>query len=255
VRLHNKTALITGASRNIGKQIALTFAREGADLILNTRKSRNLVESLATTCKELGVRVVPVIGDVSNPQEVEAIVRQGIEALGRIDILVSNVAIRPHKSFLEVTDEEWHRILNVNLNSAFYLLKAVLPGMIERRCGSIVIMGGQVAISGKPNTAAVAASKTGLIGLTRAIAAEMAPHGIRANIINPGATDTERHHPEWYKERAGGQQGNKDEVQDIPLQRLATTTDVANACLFLASDEAAYITGEQLNVVGGNYMI
>ena len=255
MRLSNKTALITGASRNIGKQIALIFAREGADLILNTRKSRDLVETVAEACREHGRRAIPAIGDVSDPQEVAAIVHRGVEELGRIDILVSNVAIRPHKPFLEISDEEWLHILNVNLNATFYLLKAVLPGMIKRKSGSIVVLGGQVAISGNPNTAAVAASKTGVLGLVRAIAAEMAPHGIRANLINPGTTDTERHHPEWYPERDYVHRGSGGKTRGIPLQRLATTADIANACLFLASDEAAYITGEQLNVVGGKYMI
>lgn len=255
MRLSNKTALITGASRNIGKHIALSFAREGADLILNTSKSRHLLDSVAAACQEHGVRVSTVIGDVSVAREVKAIVHQGLEELGRIDILVSNAAIRPHKPILDITDEEWLQIMNVNLNASFYLFKAVLPDMISRRSGSIIAMGGQVAITGKPYTAAVAASKTGLLGLTRATAAEMAPHGIRVNIINPGRTDTERHHPEWYPERAESQQDNADKLREIPLRRLATTADIANACLFLASDEAAYITGEQFNVVGGRYMI
>lgn len=255
MRLSNKTALITGASRNIGKQIALTFAREGSDLIINTKNNQKLLESVAEECREQGVRVVPVMGDVSDPQDVAAITQKGLQELGRIDILVSNVAIRPHKPILAITDEEWNNILNVNLNATFYLLKAVLPGMIERQAGSIVAMGGQVAISGRPNTAAVAASKTGLLGLVRAVAAEMASHGIRANMVNPGFTDTERRHPEWYPERSGGNQDKMDRIRKIPLQRQGTTADIANACLFLSSDEAAYITGEQLNVVGGKFMI
>lgn len=255
MRLANKTVLITGASRNIGRQIALLFAREGADLVLNTRKSRHLVEEVAKACRENGVRAFPAIGDVSDPLQVQEIVNQGVEALGRIDILVSNVAIRPHKPLLETSNEEWLHILNVNLNATFYLLKALLPGMIAQRNGSIVVMGGQVAISGRPKTAAVAASKTGLVGLVRAVAAEMAPHGIRANLINPGTTDSDRLHPEWYPERSDLNLGSGSDVLGVPLQRLATTTDLANACLFLASDEAAYITGEQLNVVGGKYMI
>lgn len=255
MRLNNKTALITGASRNIGKEIALTFAKEGADLVLNTRESGDLLESVASRCREYGVQAATVIGDVSDPQGAASIVQQGLVELGKIDILISNVAIRPHKPILEITNEEWQGILNINLNATFYLLKALLPSMIERGSGSIVAMGGQVAISGKPGTAAVAASKTGLLGLIRAVAAEMAPHGIRANMVNPGSTDTERHHPEWYPERGNSQQGGKGEVGGIPLQRQATTQDIANACLFLASDEAGYITGEQLNVVGGNHMI
>ncbi|NNK96285.1 MAG: SDR family oxidoreductase [Desulfobacterales bacterium] len=255
MRLSNKTALITGASRNIGKHIALSFAREGADLILNTSKSRDLLDAAAAECQENGVRVITVMGDVSVSREAKAIVHQGLEELGKIDILVSNAAIRPHKPIIDLTDEEWLHVLNVNLTASFYLFKAVLPHMMSRGSGSMIAMGGQVAITGKPYTAAVAASKTGLLGLVRATAAEMAPHGIRVNSINPGRTDTERHHPEWYPERVGSKQDKAVKLHEIPLRRLATKADIANACLFLASDEAAYITGEQLNVVGGRYMV
>ena len=111
MRLENKTALITGASRNIGKEIALTFAREGADVILNTRSSEQELEAVAAQCRELGVKAHTVLGDVSDSARVSAMVNEGIEALGKIDILVSNVAIRPHRPILEVTDEEWHQVL------------------------------------------------------------------------------------------------------------------------------------------------
>ena len=174
MRLENKTALITGASRNIGKEIALTFAREGADVILNTRTNGQELEAVAAQCREFGVKTHTVLGDVSDSPRVSAMVNEGIEALGKIDILVSNVAIRPHRPILEVTDDEWHQVLGVNLDSAFYLCKAVLPGMMERRSGSIVALGGQAAITGRPGTATVTTAKTGLLGLIRAIAAEMA---------------------------------------------------------------------------------
>lgn len=136
MRLENKTALITGASRNIGKEIALTFAREGADLILNTRSSEEELEDVAAQCRELGVKTHTVLGDVSDSARVSSMVEEGIEALGKVDVLVSNVAIRPHRPILEVTNEEWHQVLGVNLDSAFYLCRAVLPGMIERRNGT-----------------------------------------------------------------------------------------------------------------------
>ena len=203
MRLESKTALITGASRNIGKEIALTFAREGADVILNTRTNEQELEAVAAQCRELGVKTHTVLGDVSDSPRVSAMVNEGIEALGKIDILVSNVAIRPHRPILEVTDDEWHQVLGVNLDSAFYLCKAVLPGMMERRAGSIVALGGQAAITGRPGTATVTTAKTGLLGLIRAIAAEMAEYNVRANMVNPGSTDTERRSPEWYPEHPG----------------------------------------------------
>ena len=255
MRLENKTALITGASRNIGKEIALTFAREGADLILNTLTNNHELEAVAAQCRELGVKTHTVLGDVSDSPRVSAMVSEGIEALGKIDILVSNVAIRPHRPILEVTDDEWHQVLGVNLDSAFYLCKAVLPGMIERRSGSIVALGGQAAITGRPGTATVTTAKTGLLGLIRAIAAEMAEYNVRANMVNPGSTDTERRSPEWYPEHPGESRGADDHLKEIPMRRQGTVEDIANAVLFFASDESAYITGDRLNVVGGKYIV
>ena len=152
-------------------------------------------------------------------------------------------------------------VMNTNLNSAFYLCKAVLgseagPGMLERRSGSIIALGGQSSITGRPNTTAVTAAKTGLLGLIRAIAAEAAPHGVRANMVNPGSTDTSREHPEWYPEfQSGMGRGSGQHLQDLPMGRQATVQDVANACLFFASDESAYITGDSVNVMGGRYIV
>ena len=255
MRLSGKTALITGASRNIGREVALTFAREGADLVLNTRVSREELDEVAGLCRELGVSTHTVIADVSDPDQVARMVDQGIETLGKIDVLVSNVAIRPHKPVLEVSNEEWHQVMGVNLHSAFYLCKAVLPGMMERRSGSIIVMGGQSAITGRPDTISVTTAKTGLLGMVRAIAAEMAPYNVRANMVNPGSTDTERRSPEWYPELPEMVRGSSEHLNSMPMGRQATVQDIANACLFFASDESAYITGDRLNVVGGRYIV
>jgi NAD(P)-dependent dehydrogenase (short-subunit alcohol dehydrogenase family) len=141
------------------------------------------------------------------------------------------------------------------LHAAFYLCKGVLPGMMERRSGSIIALGGQSSITGRPNTAAVTTAKTGLLGLIRAIAAEMAPYNIRANMVNPGSTDTERRHPEWYPDFREVSRDSEQHLSTIPLGRQATVQDIANACLFFASDESAYITGDRLNVVGGRYIV
>ena len=256
MRLEGKTALITGASRNIGKEVALTFAREGADLVLNTRSSQAELEDVAAQCRELGVRTHTAICAVSDAPSVYQMVSAGTEALGKIDVLVSNVAIRPHKPVLEVSDDEWHNVMGVNLHSAFYLCKAVLPGMMERRNGSIIALGGQSSVTGRPDTSSVTAAKTGLLGLIRAIAAEMAPYNVRANMVNPGSTDTSREHPEWYPEFQGtGGRGSAGHLSDLPMGRQATVSDIANACLFFASEESAYITGDRLNVMGGRYIV
>ena len=256
MRLEGKAALITGASRNIGREVALTFAREGADLVLNTRQSARELDEVAAHCRELGARTVTAVCDVGDAASVRGMVADGIDRLGKIDVLVSNVAIRPHKPITEVSDEEWQQVMNTNLNSAFYLCKAVLPGMLERRSGSIIALGGQSSITGRPNTTAVTAAKTGLLGLIRAIAAEAAPHSVRANMVNPGSTDTSREHPEWYPEFQGGMtRGSAQHLIDLPMGRQATVQDVANACLFFASDESAYITGDSVNVMGGRYIV
>lgn len=256
MRLSGKTALITGASRNIGEEVALTFAREGADLVLNTRTSQEELESVAAKCRELGAKTLTVMADVSDSQQVTSMVAEGIEAFGKIDVLVSNVAIRPHKPITEVSDDEWLNVMGVNLNSAFYLCKAVVPGMMERRSGSIIAMGGQSAITGRPETVSVTAAKTGLLGLIRALAAEMAPYNVRANMVNPGSTDTERRSPEWYPEfQQQVARGSNEHLNSLPMGRQATVQDIANACLFFASDESAYITGDRLNVMGGRYIV
>ena len=255
MRLEGKTALITGASRNIGREIALTFAREGADLVLNTRNSLVELKDVSSICREMGVNTHIAMGDVSDPERVDQMVGEGVAALGKIDILVNNVAIRPHRPILDVSNEEWHQVFGTNLYSAFYLIKAVLPGMIERKIGSIVALGGQAAITGRPETATVTSAKSGLLGLIRAVAAEMAPFNIRANMVNPGSTDTERMNPTWYPEFQSVERGSSDHLKSIPMNRQATVEDIANACLFYASDESAYITGDRMNVVGGRDIV
>lgn len=255
MRLKGMTTLITGASRNIGRQIALTFAKEGSDLILSTLNNEKELEEVAAQCREAGVKTHTALGDISAPDTVAALVKDGIDALGKIDVLVNNAAVRPHKPILEVSNDEWHQTLGVNLNSAFYLIKAVLPGMMERRMGSIIALGGKASITGRPKTSVVTTAKSGLLGLIRAVAAEMAPYNIRANMVNPSSINTERRHPEWYPERKDEPRGSKEHLKKIPLGRQGTVDDIANACLFFASKESAYITGEKLNVMGGEYII
>ena len=262
MRLSGKAVLITGASRNIGREVALTFAREGARLLLNTRSSQAELEAVAAECRALGADTLTAVADVSDAAAVRRMVGNGLADLGQLDVLVSNVAIRPHRPITEVSDAEWEQVIGVNLSAAFYLCRAVLPGMLERRSGSIIALGGQSSITGRPDTAAVTAAKTGLAGLIRAIAAECAPHNVRANLVNPGSTDTSREHPEWYPEfqgdqgQAGGMtRGSAAHLQGLPMGRQATVQDVANACLFFASDESAYITGDRLNVMGGRYIV
>ncbi|RPH75628.1 MAG: glucose 1-dehydrogenase [Candidatus Rokuibacteriota bacterium] len=254
MRLSGRTALITGASRNIGRAIALAFAAEGADLVLNTRVNREELEAVAAECRKAGVRVVTALADVADAAAVQAMVTRGLGELGAIDVLVSNAAIRPHKSLTDTTLEEWHHVLGVNLHSTFYLARAVVPAMKERRRGSIIALGGLSSVTGRPNTAAVTTAKTGLLGLVRALAAELGPFGIRANMVMPGYIDTERRYAEWYPEFKQTPPGSPEQLKQIPLGRLGRPEDIADACVFLASDASAYVTGDTMRVMGGRFI-
>jgi len=251
MRLAGKKAFITGASRNIGRAIALAFAAEGADLVLNTRANREELEGVAAECRKAGVRAVSVLGDIADAGAVDAMVKEGLAELGAIDVLVCNAAIRPHTSVTETSIEDWHRVMGVNLHSAFYLARAVVPGMKERRQGSIIALGGQSSLTGRANTASVTAAKTGLLGLVRALAAELGPFGIRANMVIPGSMDTERRYAEWYPEFRQAPPGAPEQLKQIPLGRLGRPEEIADACVFLASDASSYITGDEIRVMGG----
>jgi len=249
--LRGKTALVTGASRNIGRAIALAFAAEGADLVLNTRANREELDAVGEECRKAGVRVLPLLADIGDAAAVEAMVQEGLAELGAIDILVCNAAIRPHTAITETSLEDWHRVIAVDLHSAFYLARAVVPGMKDRKRGSIIALGGQSAITGRPNTAAVTAAKSGLLGLIRALAAELGPFGIRANMVMPGFIDTERRYAEWYPEFKERPPGAPEQVKEIPLRRLGRSEDIADACVYLASDSSSYVTGDTIRVMGG----
>jgi 3-oxoacyl-[acyl-carrier protein] reductase len=251
MRLAGKKAFITGASRNIGRAIALAFAAEGADLVLNTRANREELDGVAAECRKAGVRAVSVLGDIADAGAVDAMVKQGLGELGAIDVLVCNAAIRPHTSVTETSIADWHRVMGVNLHSAFYLARAVVPGMKERRQGSIIALGGQSSLTGRANTASVTAAKTGLLGLVRALAAELGPFGIRANMVIPGTMDTERRYAEWYPEFRQAPPGAPEQLKQIPLGRLGRPEEIADACVFLASDASSYITGDEIRVMGG----
>jgi 3-oxoacyl-[acyl-carrier protein] reductase len=254
MRLQGKTALITGASRNIGKAIALAFARQGAELILNTKSNRAELDAVAAACDSLGVRALPVLADVADAAQVTRMVEYGQQQLGKIDVLVSNAAIRPHKPLTEVSIQEWHQVMAVNLHAPFYLCRAVVPLMMQQGGGSIITLDGLSSLSGRPNTAAVTAAKTGLLGFTRALAAELGPYGIRVNMVVPGSMATERRYPEWYPEYQQTPAHAPERLRRIPLQRQGKPEEVAATCVFLASDEASYITGDHIRCMGGSFI-
>jgi NAD(P)-dependent dehydrogenase (short-subunit alcohol dehydrogenase family) len=253
MQLRGKTALISGAGRNSGKAIALTFAREGADVILLARKRVEQLNEVARECESFGVRVLPVVADATNAEEVNAIVQRGLELFGKIDVLVNVVGYRSHKPFLEYSFEEWSLFFNVNCNSLFHLAKAVLPGMVERKTGSIIALGGQASMRGVGTAAPNASSKHAVYGLIKSLALEFGPYGIRANLLNPGNITNVRLNPEWYS-MFNGEPGDEAELAQTPLGRLGTNQEVANVALFLASDQSSYITGDRILCMGGRLM-
>jgi 3-oxoacyl-[acyl-carrier protein] reductase len=249
MRFQGTTALISGAGRNMGKAIALAFAREGAELILVARTGDE-VRQVARECEGLGVQALPIPADVSNPEDVDQVVRLGSKRFGKVDVLVSVVGMRPHKPFWDFSNDEWLQVFSVNCHSTFYLGKALAPGMIERKKGSIIALGGKSSLTGvRPGIGAVAASKHGLYGLIKAMAIDLGPYGIRANLIAVGAIDTERRNPEWY---LPGEDPSAEHAQTA-LRRGGTTQEIANVTMFLASDESSFITGDRIVCTGGRY--
>ena len=263
MRLKGKTAIIAGASRNIGREIAMTFAREGADVVLVARSVNDELNSAAKLCEGMGVRSLPLAADIGDHAQVNRVVQASLDQFGKVDALVSVAAIRPHKPFWEIGYDEWNQVLAVNLNATFYFAKALAPHWISRRSpASIVALGGIASMTAQPNRAHVIASKTGLYGLIKALALELGPYNVRANLIAVGRIDTERRNPEWYPE-GGGQPADISKKNDgsptgredgSPLGRSGEPREVANTALFLSSDEASYITGDRIVCAGGRYM-
>ena len=255
MRLEGKTALISGAGRNLGKAIALAFAREGADVILIARERGDSLNQVAKECEGLGVKALPLLADVGKHEEVNRAAQRGLETFGKVDVLMCVAGIRPHKLPWEYSYEEWLQVYAVNVHSTFYLVKALVPGMIERgKGGSIIALGGMAAMTAMHGkSAAHTSAKHGLYGLIKSLAKALGPHGIRANLLNPGTIESERLNPEWYA-ATGGTPQTSAVLAGTPLGRYGKSQEVADAALFLASDESSYITGDRILCNGGQYM-
>ncbi len=250
--LEGKTALITGASRGLGKAIALRFAQDGCDIAVNyvVEEGRDNAAEAAQTAEEitaLGRQAICVEADVTDLSAVEAMVGQVIETFGKLDILVNNAGITRDKTLKKLAKEDWDKVIAVNLSGAFHCASAVIGHMRERRYGRIISISSVVAQMGNIGQTNYAASKAGLIGFTKSLAREVARRGITVNAIAPGFIDTEMTQaiPDDVIEQI---------VATIPMGQMGRPEDVANAALFLASDEASYITGHVLSVNGGLYM-
>jgi 3-oxoacyl-[acyl-carrier protein] reductase len=243
-KLDGKVALVTGSGRNIGRATALKLAAEGAHVVVNARANQAEADAVAREAQAFGVKALPILADVSKRDQVERMVSQALSEFGRIDILINNAAIRPHKPFTELTVEDWEEVRGVILDGAFYCTRAVIDSMVKHRYGRILFFTGEGAFVGSAKRAHVSAAKMGLVGLARSLASEFAAHNIRVNVVSPGSIDTTRAHPEWY-------QGRVPDASGIPLGRQGTVEEIAATCLFLVSDDAGFITGQTIHVNGG----
>ena len=245
--LKGYAAIITGSSRGIGRAIALAFAENGADLVIHGTKEGALQE-LQSQIRDMGVRCEYVAGDIGQYETAQRLADTCMAAYGKIDVLVNNAGINSRKTFAELTPEDWDNMLRVNLTSAFYTCKTVVPHMLERKKGAIINMSSSAGKTAHPNAAVCyGVSKAGINSLTQKLAYDLAPHGIRVNAVCPGPieTDMSLQWTEEYREKV---------FSSIPLRRLGTGADVANVAVFLASEMAAFVGGESINVNGGKYM-
>ena len=243
-KLEGKVALVTGSGRNIGRATVLKLAAEGAHVVVNSRANQAEADAVAREAQALGVKALAVIADVARKDQVEAMVARALSEFGRIDILINNAAIRPHKPFTELTVEDWEAVRGVVLDGALYCTRAVIGSMVANRYGRILFFTGEGAFVGGSGRAHVSAAKMGLVGLARALASEFAPQNIRVNVVSPGSIDTSRANPEWY-------QGRVPSAAGIPLGRQGTVDEIAATCLFLVTDDSGFITGQTIHANGG----
>ena len=248
-RLKGRVALVTGAQQGIGRAIALAFAQEGADVLVNYLDDRAAAEQVAEQARKAGVRAVVAQADVSRVDEGQALITRAVHELGGLDILVNNAGVYPRSPFLELSEREWDWVLDVNLKGSCFCAQAAARAMIAggRRRGSIINLSSS-SVRGQPRGVHYTASKGGVITMTRSMALELAAHGIRVNAIAPGTTDT-----------AQPRGGNTEEelaamAKTIPLGRMAQPEDIASVAVFLAGDESRHMTGQTLHVNGGLLM-
>ncbi len=245
--LEGKTALITGASRGIGKTIALTFARHGAHVAFTDLQADDAAEALKKELLTYGNKVAFYPSDASKYDDAQELIKQVVAAFGRIDILVNNAGITKDNLLLRMEEKDFDAVINVNLKSVFNLTKAVQTVMLQQRSGSIINMSSVVGLHGNAGQTNYAASKAGIIGFTKSIAKELGSRNIRCNAIAPGFIETpmtlqikEEIRNEWIK--------------TIPLRRIGNTQDVANTALYLACDLSSYISGQVISCDGGMSM-
>jgi len=247
MQLSNRAAIVTGSGRGIGRAIALKLADLGADIVVNDIAGSAGAPAVVDEVKGMGRQALFVPADISSSSDVRELMEKALEVFSKVDILVNNAGITRDKLIMRMSDDEWDQVLNVNLKGAFLCTREALKHMMRQRYGRIINIASVVGLMGNGGQANYSASKAGIIALTKSTAKEAASRGITANAIAPGFIDTEM------------TKGLKSEVKEayekqIPLGHYGTPEDIANAVSFLASDEAAYITGQVLSVNGGMLM-
>ena len=244
MNLTGKHALVTGGSRGIGKAVCLELARQGANVAVNYAGRAQAAEEVAAACRELGVEAFAVQADVADAAAVDAMVKEAAARFGRVDILVNNAGITRDKLALQMKEEDFDAVLDTNLKGAFLCMKAVYRPMMKQRYGRIINLSSVVGLRGNAGQANYAASKAGLIGMSKSIAKELASRGVTVNLVAPGFIDTEMTAvlPEAAREAL---------LKSIPMARLGQPEDVARAVAFFAAEESGYITGQVLCVDGG----
>ena len=245
--LDGKTALVTGASRGIGRAIAIRLASEGAAVAINYAGNVKAAEDVKAVIEAAGGRAMLVQADVADSTAVDAMIKAVIEAFGQIDILVNNAGITRDGLLMRMKEEDWDAVINTNLKGIFHCTKAVSKLMMKKRYGRIVNMASVVGLIGNAGQSNYAAAKAGVIGFSKSMARELASRGITVNMVAPGFIDTDMTAvlPDKVREAM---------VADIPLGKIGTPENVADAVVFLVSDQASYITGQTINVDGGMVM-
>ncbi|HLR07895.1 MAG TPA: 3-oxoacyl-[acyl-carrier-protein] reductase [Bacillota bacterium] len=245
--LKGKNALVTGASRGIGRAIALELARNGANVVVNYAGNAEKAQSVVEAITKLGSQAFKVQADVANETEVKAMVKQAIDAFGRLDILVNNAGITKDNLIMRMKEEDFDHVIETNLKGAFICTKAVTRPMMKQKYGKIINVASIVGIAGNPGQANYVAAKAGVIGLTKSTAKELAARNILVNAVAPGFIATDM-------TDALSDEQKRDMLAMIPLARLGTAEDVAKVVRFLASDDANYMTGQTLHIDGGMVM-